>query len=106
MFLYVPQKRLEEKGLLSGRLKQEVDLITMVSVDEPMSWMKEAVIAFLNVLVKWQSQIEKALEDCGINIKISEEGNAFYTIQNFNFITRYCRAVEAHHQSQHTVESN
>ena len=45
-----------------------------VSLDESVAWMRDLVLALLQVMMTWQGHIEGSLEECGINVKISEDG--------------------------------
>lgn len=65
---------MEERGLLSSRLRQEIDLAHTVSLDESVVWMRDAFVALVQVVSAWETEIEKSLEACGINVKISDDG--------------------------------
>ena len=62
------------KGLLASRLKQEIDLVQAVSVGERVDHSKEVALQLLQTMLEWEAQIEAALEECGVNMKLSEEG--------------------------------
>ena len=76
------QDRLRERGLLSNRLRQEIDLVHTVTLDESVAWMRDLILTLLQVIVTWEGHIESSLEECGVNIKISEDGM---------YVTDYCQ---------------
>lgn len=67
------QARLKQNGLLCSRLKQEIDLVQVVSCNESIVWIKEAFQDLLQQQMEWESSIEKALAECQINVKISDQ---------------------------------
>ena len=67
------QARLQEKGCLGRRLKQEVDFLGVVSAHESVAWARDLIKELLNVIQTWEVNIESALETAGINVKISDE---------------------------------
>ncbi|KAI0210169.1 hypothetical protein LSAT2_005102 [Lamellibrachia satsuma] len=69
----VLQSRLKEKGLRSSQLKQELDLLQTVSVCESLDWAKCASLELLQTALAWQADIEAALEQCGVNVKIADD---------------------------------
>ena len=68
------QSRLREKGQLTCHLRQELDLVQAVCVDESLEWAKELSLEYLQASLEWEGQIEAALEECGVNTKLSEDG--------------------------------
>ena len=46
-------------------------------IDESVAWVRDIVAQLLLITVKWESEIEKALEDSGVNVKLSDDGMIF-----------------------------
>ncbi|KAK2175101.1 hypothetical protein NP493_750g01052 [Ridgeia piscesae] len=65
--------RLREKGVRAGQLKQEVDLLQTVSVCQSLDWAKSGSLELLQTVLTWQTDIEAALEQCGVNVKIADD---------------------------------
>ena len=66
---------MKEKGLFSSRLKQELDLIQVVTLDDDtFTWIKDQFTEILQGQNDWESRIEAALEECGVNVKLSDDG--------------------------------
>lgn len=63
--------RLDSNGLRCDTLKKEMELFESVSVEEPFVWLKKCFLKLLKTELNWQQKIEKSLEKCGINIKVS-----------------------------------
>ena len=67
------QERLKGKGALAGCLKQELDFFDTVSLDDDVIWFRSALSDFLQVWRAREEAVEKALEDCLINLQISDD---------------------------------
>ncbi|CAH1772597.1 unnamed protein product [Owenia fusiformis] len=65
--------RLGQKGRLAGKLKSEVSLLNSVRIDESLQWIKESLLKILEGEIEWQKKIEDALQECGVNTKISDD---------------------------------
>ena len=78
------QNRLKEKGLRSSQLKQELDLLQTVSVCESLDWAKCASLELLQTALAWQVDIEAALEQCGVNVKIADDSGLLFYFTRFN----------------------
>ncbi len=61
-----------EKGRRTNTLKQEVDLLQSLVLDESVSWMRDGVLKMFQEEMEWTAVIESALSECGINVFISE----------------------------------
>ena len=68
------QQRLNNNGRLNGKVRQELDLIRTVSIDEDLVWLRESILDLLQGEADWENEIEIALEQCGVNVKLSEKG--------------------------------
>ena len=67
------QSRLRQRGFKCSNVKQEIDLVSTVALAEGVTWMRDISVDLLKSVLTWGSDIEKALEECGINVKISEQ---------------------------------
>ena len=68
------QQRFNNGGRLAGKLKQEVDLIRIISIDEDLVWLKDSILDLLQGEADWENEIEGALEQCGVNVRLSDKG--------------------------------
>ncbi|XP_060586593.1 forkhead-associated domain-containing protein 1-like isoform X3 [Ruditapes philippinarum] len=64
---------LKQKGRLSGALKEEIGLIQSVSVNDTVAWIKEVAVGLLEGELSWETDIENALEKCGVNVKLTND---------------------------------
>ena len=55
-------------------MRQELDLIRTVSIDEDLVWLRESILDLLQGEADWENEIEIALEQCGVNVRLSEKG--------------------------------
>ena len=65
---------MKQNGRLSGSLKDEISVLESVTVDESISWIKDAVVGLLQAELSWETEIETALEKCGVNTKLTNDG--------------------------------
>ena len=73
-YLTIPsQERLSAGGYLSSNIKKEIDLIQTTSLDESLTWMRDNVVEMLQTQLAWETDIETALQQAGINVRISDE---------------------------------
>ena len=71
---YSFQQRLNDNGRLTCKMRQELDLIRTVSIDEDLVWLRESILDLLQGEADWENEIEIALEQCGINVRLSDKG--------------------------------
>ena len=43
-------------------------------MDEELVWLKDGILSLLQGEVEWQTEIESALEKCGVNVRLDEKG--------------------------------
>ena len=55
-------------------MRKEIDLIQTTPVEEAIVWVRDNTVAMLQTVLTWQQDIETALTQAGINVKISDEG--------------------------------
>jgi hypothetical protein len=60
-----------------------VNLLKSVSTDESLQWVRDSLLDLLTAELSWETEIEKALERCGVNLKISSDGKNEY---EYNYI--------------------
>ena len=54
-------------------MKQECDLVQVISCDESVAWMRDVFLELLQSQLQWETDIETALEQCQVNVKLSDE---------------------------------
>ena len=59
---------------MSGSLKDEISLLQSVTVDESLAWIKDFAVGLLQAELSWETDIENALEQCGVNTKLTNDG--------------------------------
>ncbi|XP_052213963.1 forkhead-associated domain-containing protein 1-like isoform X2 [Dreissena polymorpha] len=64
---------LRQNGRLSGPLKDEISLLQSVTCDDSLAWIKEVFIGLLQGELAWETDIENALEKCGVNVKLTAD---------------------------------
>ncbi|XP_052820992.1 forkhead-associated domain-containing protein 1-like isoform X2 [Mya arenaria] len=64
---------LKQNGRLSSSLKEEIGLLQSVSVDDHLAWVKEVTVGLLQGELSWETDIENALEKCGVNLKLTND---------------------------------
>lgn len=79
------QAHLQEKGFLVSDLKQELGMLQSVITEESGAWLKDCLVNILTCILSWEQEIENALEKCGVNIKLSNDGE-FIVISHTLFI--------------------
>ena len=82
--LNIFQAHLKQNGRLSGSLKDEISLIQSATVDETLSWIKDFALGLLQAELSWETDIENALEKCGVNTKLTNDG--MYTVNSEIFV--------------------
>lgn len=65
---------LKQNGFLCSSVKQEISLLQSATTDESNVWIRDSLVNMLNNAMTWESQIESALEKCGVNVKLSSDG--------------------------------
>lgn len=50
-----------------------------MTVDESMAWLKDFAIGLLQAELAWETDIENALEKCGVNTKLTNDGRYNYS---------------------------
>ena len=68
------QAHLRQNGRLSGSLKEEINLLQSLTPEESIAWIKEVFVGLLQGELSWETDIENALEKCGVNVKLSNDG--------------------------------
>ncbi|WAR14835.1 FHAD1-like protein [Mya arenaria] len=61
------------KELEQNSLKEEIGLLQSVSVDDHLAWVKEVTVGLLQGELSWETDIENALEKCGVNLKLTND---------------------------------
>ncbi|KAL4221029.1 Forkhead-associated (FHA) phosphopeptide binding domain 1 [Mactra antiquata] len=64
---------LKQNGRLSGALKEEINLVQSVTVNDTVSWIKDVFIGLLQGELTWETEIENSLEQCGVNVKLTND---------------------------------
>ena len=72
------QAHLKENGFSCSSLKQEISLLQSAMTDESNVWMRDCLVNILTSANSWEQQIDEALEKCGINVKLSSDGEFIY----------------------------
>ncbi len=54
-------------------MRQELDQIQGIQMDESIHWIKEVLIELFEGQLRWEADIEKVIEESGINVKISND---------------------------------
>ncbi len=70
------QERIRDKGRLAEKLKHEVDLISTATLSEDFSWVKDSFVQLLQGETEWENEIESALDQCGVNVRLSDQGRS------------------------------
>ncbi|XP_064424007.1 forkhead-associated domain-containing protein 1 [Latimeria chalumnae] len=74
------KKTLEEcqaclkKAFSSSVLQKEIDTLKDLCVDQQVQWFQSATVEILTTTLLWQQQVEQALQDAGIDMSSSDEG--------------------------------
>lgn len=67
---------LKEKGRRSETLKEEIGLLQSVVVGDSLVWIKDLFLEILQGELSWQTDIDNALEKCGVNVKLTTDGTS------------------------------
>ena len=65
---------MKDNGRLVSKVKQETDLIRTISIDEDLVWLKDSILDLLQGETDWENEIEGALEQCGVNVRLLDKG--------------------------------
>ncbi len=68
------QQRLQENGRTVSKLKHEAEQIGAICLEEDLSWLRHSFLSILQGEIDWETEIEGALEKCGVNLRLSERG--------------------------------
>ena len=60
--------------MLSSLLKQEFEFLDTVSLDDDVIWLRSALSDLLQVWGAREAAVEESLEQCQINVQISDDG--------------------------------
>lgn len=55
-------------------IKQQIELMQSVSTLEELVWVKDELVTLLSSALSWEQNIETSLDNCGINVKLSNDG--------------------------------
>ena len=80
------QNRLHGRGQKASLVKQEIDMIGCLTLDDSITPLKDDLIKIFQLQHKWQCDLEKALEDCGINVKVSDDGKYLTVSEDFSYL--------------------
>lgn len=59
-------------------MKDEINLIQSVTVNDTVSWIKDVAVGILQGELSWETDIESALEQCGVNVKLTNDGMSMF----------------------------
>jgi len=59
-------------------LKEEISLLQSVSVNDTLAWVKDVAVGLLQGELTWETNIEAALEKCGVNLKLTNDGEILF----------------------------
>ncbi len=49
-------------------------MFNVISMDEELVWLKDGILSLLQGEIEWQTEIESALEKCGVNVRLDDKG--------------------------------
>ncbi|XP_069112463.1 forkhead-associated domain-containing protein 1-like isoform X2 [Argopecten irradians] len=64
---------LKTNGFNATSLKQELDLLNSVVTSDTLVWVKDSLTDLLKSTLSWEQAIEASLEQCGVNVKLSND---------------------------------
>ena len=69
---------MREKGRLSSVMKVEMEILQAVPLAESVADLRNEFIELLRGQQAWEEDIETALERCGMNIKLEQDGESLH----------------------------
>ncbi|XP_071805645.1 forkhead-associated domain-containing protein 1-like isoform X1 [Asterias amurensis] len=72
------EKRLQDGGRTCTHLRNEIKLLSSVTVDESLQGVKDTVAMMLQDELSWQQEYENVLEKCGVDVNTPGQGLAAY----------------------------
>ncbi|XP_033764191.1 LOW QUALITY PROTEIN: forkhead-associated domain-containing protein 1-like [Pecten maximus] len=64
---------LKTNGFNATSLKQELDLLNSVVTSDSLVWVRDSLVDLLKSALSWEQAIEASLEQCGVNVKLSND---------------------------------